>query len=352
MTRDEWQRHLREEYDRAAETLPDLWSRRRRLTHRAEAVLFGRRVRLNADDDGILAALEEALPAYSQAAEVAQAPMVIDVAVDPGGSGPPLADDLETTFSGRGRWGCLRAGEHGVAWIDFESRTARAVVAPALAARPDILRARLLDTMLLNLLIADGVGMLHASCLLAADTALLVVGDHGAGKTTTSLRAVESGRFQLLTDSMVFVDEIDSGPRLFGFPVGRLKLRQDVADAFRARVDDAPALRPERVRDETKHVLDLAAWRPDAVHRDASTPSRIRLCLLGRSGEAPTSVEPATVDDVRTTVIANSLFHDDSVGWSANLERLALVLGTARCVRLHAGTDPGGVVEALSALAE
>jgi hypothetical protein len=168
----------------------------------------------------LVEALTQALPAYSRGLPATVPPIKIEAAVataalDRG----PLPEDLAAAFVGRGTWATIDVGGFGHAWIDLERLEGRIVLHPRLAERPDLVRSRLLDTVLLNLLIASGFGMLHATCLLRGGTALLVLGDHGSGKTTTALHAIESGRFDLVTDSMVFVDADPTGrPQLHGFP--------------------------------------------------------------------------------------------------------------------------------------
>ena len=130
-----------------------------------------------------------------------------------------------------------------------------------------------------------------------------------------------------------------------------MKLRDDVARAFQERVANPPRLEPERVRHETKHVLDLAVWAPDRVRPEAVIPDRTCLCLLQRTGKAATTMRHATGAEVAAATIANSLFYDSEATWRRNVDRIAHLLRDAECIHLEAGTDTQGLVAVLQDLA-
>jgi hypothetical protein len=347
---------LYERYLSRSEHVEDFWGRRGGLPLTAEVTRFGRAFRLRADHAGFVEALAHTASKYSQAEPTPGSEFTLEAAVaegspDPGSLPPDVAPYL--SYTGRGRWLCVAVGAWGTAHVDLPERRARIVVHPSLAEDPAVLGDRLLDTVVLNLLIGSGMGMLHASCLVSGHSTMLLLGDHNTGKTTTSLRAVQSGAFDLLTDSMVFIDRTESGaPRLHGFPVGRLKLRADVAEAFAASGGiEAGQLRTELVRAETKRVLDLRRYAPDRMRVDAVVPSSIELCLLRRNGAESSLLRPATGAEVADAVVTNSLYYDTPEAWRPNAGQVAGVLEICRCHHLEAGTQVDHLIALLRELA-
>lgn len=347
-------RRLRGGFRTQSERIADPWGRRHPPQLEATQPLFGQPLSLRANDARVLAAFAACRDRYSLAPATGAPPLEVVALVSASDPDPgPAPDDLERTWAGAGRWLWVQAGAWGGAYLDLDRGAARLVVHPRLAERGDLLGG-LLDTVLLNLAIGAGFGMLHASCLARGSAAVLVLGDHNAGKSTTSLRLLRAGGFLLLTDSMVFVDADAGGrPRLHGFPVGRIKLRGDVAAALCGQVPAAAAcLAPERVRDETKHVLDLTRFAPERIRWEAFVPDAVHLCLLRRGSAATTTLSPATGEQVAAAVVDNSLYYDAPEAWEANAARLGVLLAVCACHHLEAGTDAGAMCRALIALVD
>jgi hypothetical protein len=331
-------------YNRHAASLDDFWSRRTSApAHVREFAVCGRRVRLAANHAGVLAAADLAAPLYSTAPEVAEPPFDVQFIVQPAPAAPPPApDDLvrHVLYAGDGDRLALQAGAWGHAQIDRPTARALAVLTPEWAARPDLVAQCLLHTILLNLLIARGLGLLHATCVVQGGHALLLLAPHNVGKSTTALRLALAG-YPLMTDSMVYVEPRPQGLRLLGYPVGRVKLRADVLDEFpqlRAR------LTAEQIRDETKFVVDLQALDPALVCAAAVEPARVSVCLLDRADRDETRVEPLGTDELWDAVMINSLYADTRDVWRRNLEALAPLVARAQAHRLVLGWEPAGVV--------
>jgi hypothetical protein len=186
--------------------------------------------------------------------------------------------------------------------------------------------------------------MLHATGLVVGDRALLLMAPHNTGKSTTALRLVLAG-YRLLSDSHIYAAQYHDGLLLTGFPVGRIKLRQDMAAEFPQL---QPLLTPEAARDETKYVVDLRRLLPERVCAEAVYPARLDLCLLSRSNMAASRLTPAHRAEIEEAVMLNSLHYDPDEVWTRNLAILELLLDRCQLHRLSVGSDPAGIVAAVS----
>jgi hypothetical protein len=358
--------------------LEDFWGRRQnRPLYSREFTVFGHPVRLASNVQEVLLSADFALPLYSVAPEKETPPFVIQLIARPvlskaEGSEPaalvlseglerrsrasrerekvtgPLPENLfdQIEYTGHGDWLAMRLGPWGFCHVDLAGKRALAVLAADLAEQPAMVSRYLLNTILTNFLIASGYGFLHATGLLQGRRALLLMAPHNGGKSTTALRLALAG-YTLLSDSMIFVGGRGAAVRLYGFPVGRIKLRPDV-------VADFPQLKPlledEPVRGEIKYAADLRRLDPDLVHESAVEPSDICLCLLTRSDDSVTHIRPAALPAVMETVMANSLFYDEADVWEKNLARIRPLVEQARCYHLAAGSEPAGLVATINNL--
>lgn len=336
-------------YEAQREQIEDFWGRRaNRCDLCREEVVWGRRVRLCSNDVQALKALEPCLPLYSQAQSVDRSPFEIQMVVSGDAEvGPPpeaLMDHIR--YTGQADWLDMGLGNWGHVFVDLAQGQARLVIDRSLVARPDLLAQCAMNTVLTNLFIGDGYAMLHASCLMRGDHALLLMAPHNTGKSTTALRLVLDG-YQLLSDSMVFLSPYSANVELLGFSVGRIKVRPDMIAVFAQFAD---ALQMEHVRAEIKYALDLARHDPSLVHRRAAQPRRITLCLLRQSGCAETYWESASPDEVAEATILNSLYHDTPAVWQANLALIARFLERARCFHLAIGSETQGILDGVAQL--
>jgi hypothetical protein len=231
--------------------------------------------------------------------------------------------------------------------VALARRQATLVLTPELAGRPDLLSRCLLNTVLLNLCLGNGDGMLHASCLEREGRGLLLLAPHNTGKSTTALRLVQHG-FRLVSDSMIHILPGGDRPVLAGFPVGRIKLRGDMLAHF-------PRLRhrleTEQVRDETKFALDLRSMMPRRVLDSAFSPAKIAFCLLSRNdGEDQTSWSVAGTEAVWAAIMANSIFYDTPQVWGNNLAQIERVLANSQCYHLRIGRNQAGIIAAVEEL--
>jgi hypothetical protein len=251
-------------------------------------------------------------------------------------------------YTGGEDWLAIQLGAWGHCQVDLTAGRALAVLAPALAAEPEVVSRCLLNTLLNNLLTARGLSMLHATSLVRGAQVLLLIAPHGTGKSTTALRLALSG-YPLMSDSQVYVSAAPEGLLLTGFPVGRVKLRRDM-------LQDFPQLRellePEEVRGETKFTLDLRRVDPALVRETAVAPERVELCLLTRHNAAATTLRPATRAEVLDVLMQNSLHYDRAEAWRPNVAGMGRLVDVANWHHLVVGTEPESMLNTISLVME
>jgi hypothetical protein len=337
-------------YQEYAAQLEDFWFRRQAVPCcQRDFRIMGRAVQLMSNEEEVLTAVDHTIPHYSTVTPLNHSPWMIQIVVQPAPHAPGTApDDLmqRIVYTGDDQWLLLHLSHWGQAHIDLAAGRATAVLTPELARRPDLVSQCLLHTILLNFLIASGWGMLHASCLVQAERVLLMLAPHNTGKSTTALRLALSG-YALLTDSMVFVNSEMGRLQLLGYPVGRIKLRQDaVAQFLRLR----PYSTQEVVRQETKYSLDLRSVAEASVVETAVSPTQITLCLLTRHDRPETTIRSAELSAVWEAVMLNSLYYDTQAVWESNLIQLERVVAQADAYHLTIGTDEVELLSAINSL--
>lgn len=337
-------------YQQHQHNLEDFWGRRENdPVYQRHDRLFGRPLIVRSNAEPILQAVDYSLPLYSSGPPVDVAPFEITITIRP--SPLPVGQPPSNLFAinhyvGFENWLSIQIGAWGNCHIDLKRGTAQVVLTPELAAQPEIVSRGLLNTIFNNLLTGSGFCMLHCTGLLRNNRLLLLMAPHNTGKSTTALRLVMSG-LQLVSDSQIYVSPDHEALHLFGFPVGKGKLRRDMVPHF-------PKLQPhliaEPVRDETKYALDLRTLNPDWVRDEAIVPTQIDLCLLTRSGEQKTFLKSAEMDDIWPAVVENSVFYDSATAWVTNLKQAARVVNQATHWHLSVGTDPDHILRTVSTL--
>lgn len=354
-------------YNRYESYLEDFWGRRdNELRFRRTFSIFGCPVELSSNDKQVLAVVDHSAPLYSTAPPV-ERPVsekrVSPIGVETSGNdrgvfhirfvvrppahdpGPPPEHPFEhIQYTGEGSWINLLFGAWGNIYADLRAGIATAVITPQLAARPDLISRGLLNTLLNNYLTTNGFAMFHATGLVRNGRLMMLMAPHNSGKSTTALRLTLSGKFQLLSDSQIYVTNTARGLQLTGFPVGRGKLRRDMLSHF---PEIHPLLTPEQVRDETKYVLDLHQLNPSLVCHHAVYPTHIDLCLLKRIGQPETFIQEATFEETWEVIMLNSLHYDNSDVWEENLRLIEPLVKRARLFHLEIGTEGDGIVEAI-----
>ncbi len=297
----------------------------------------------------LLASADYAIPLYSVAPTIEPSPFVIHLVVRPmavpSRSIPAnLFDHIQ--YTGFGDWLTMHLGPLGLCQVNLASKRAWIILASELADRPELVSRYLLNTILTNFLIASGYGFLHATGLLKGQKVLLLMAPHNAGKSTMALHLTLAG-YSLLSDSMILIGRQGTTEQLYGFPVGRLKLRSDM-------IADFPQLEhlleTEPARGEIKYAIDLRNFDPGLVQESVVQPTRVCLCLLSRSDTTKSHLRPAKLHEVMNSVMANSLFYDTEEVWKQNLAFIRLLVEKAHYHHLEVGSAPTRLVTVVDAL--
>ena len=342
---------LKNLYDRYESRLEDFWGRRENdLRFKRGFRIFGCPVELSSNREEVLESADISAVLYSGAPGRERQPFRLRFVVRPaaGDAGPPPEDPFDhVRYTGAGDWIHLGYGPWGSAFADLRSGEAVAVLSAELAARPDLISRGLLNTLLNNYLTRNGFAMLHATGLVRGRGVLMLMAPHNSGKSTTALRLTLSRHFKMLSDSQIYLSDTNGGLFLAGFPVGRGKLRQDMLPEF---PELQPLITPERVREETKYVLDLRELDPSLVHDQAVFPEGIDLCLLRPNGKHDSAIRPASLEEAWEAVMLNSLHFDYREIWEENLRLVESLVSLARLYHLEIGTDGAGIVETVRSI--
>ena len=330
--------------------LEDFWGRRdNRGTYTTEFRLFGHLVRMSSNQAGVLAAGDFSRQQYSIAQDTNDVPFSIQLvvraaSVDPG----PVPENLDKfiLYSADEDWLNLHAGGWANCFVELAQRRAVIVVTPQLAQRPDLVSRHLLNTVFNNLFTRNGYAMLHTTCLMRDDRVLLLIAPHGSGKSTTALHLNLAG-YGLVSDSQVYVARRNGALQLTGFPVGRIRLRQDMLHEF---PEFRSYLVPEPMRDEIKYLVDLRQLAPHLVCEQAIYPQRVELCLLTRSGNDETHLTPVDRSTIWQAIMLNSLHFDTLAVWERNLALIEPLVERVRCHNLSVGSDVAGILSSVDSL--
>ncbi|HJW90874.1 MAG TPA: hypothetical protein VJ436_09585 [Anaerolineales bacterium] len=339
---------FRDLYRRHQTGLEDFWGRREnRASHVVEFRLFGRRARLSSNQPSVLAAAESLQPLYSQAPDTDEPPFSVQLIVDQPSSDPgPVPGDpgLFLQYTGSDDWLNMHLGKWGNCFAHLAEGWAVAVLAPQLADQPEQVARSLLNTVFTNFFTRHGFAMLHATCLVRENRAVLLMAPHGIGKSTTALRLILQG-YAALSDSMIYLTQRGGQLQLTGFPVGRIKLREDMLAEF---PQVSAFLTPEVVRGETKYSLDLRRFAPGLVCDRAVFPEHIDLCLVQRDHSGKTRLARASPESLYPAIMENSLHYDTQALWERNLAQIERLVEKARCHRLEIGDDAQEILAAVA----
>jgi hypothetical protein len=330
--------------------MEDFWSRRANAPKYEKTVqIFGQPVLFDSNHKTVLEAATLAEQMYSTWNVHGEAVWRIHLTVHdphPLSATPPERLIDRVNYAGAEDWLSIDLREWGHCFVDMKRGEAHALLASTLAGRPQLVCQVLLNTILNNFATRHGFSMLHASALVRDGHILVLQAPHGTGKSTTALRLLLNG-YQLLSDSQIYLAEQDGALWMGGFPIGRIKLREDMLPIFPALAAEAQA---EPVRDETKHRVELTRVDPALTRQDMIQVQRVEFCLLERWDRSESQIEPLSEDKIWPEIMVNSLHYDTLELWNDNLQRVDLLLRKAKLHRLRIGTSEAEILKTVNQL--
>ena len=330
--------------------MEDFWSRRANAPQYEKTIhVFGQPVHFDSNHETVLEAATLAEQMYSAWNTHQETYWRVHLTVhdpDPAPGAPPerLVDHVH--YAGAGDWLSIDLREWGHCFVEMKGGEAHAILSSALAERPQLVCQVSLNTILNNFATRQGFSMLHASALVKDGQILVLQAPHGTGKSTTALRLLLNG-YQLLSDSQIYLAERDGTLWMGGFPIGQIKLRQDMLPLFPSLAAEAQT---EPVRDETKHRVDLTRVDPALTRPEMIRVQRVEFCLLERWDRSESNIEPLSEDELWPEIMVNSLHYDTPELWKENLHRVDLLLRSAKLHRLRIGTTEAEILKTVNQL--
>jgi hypothetical protein len=173
-----------------------------------------------------------------------------------------------------------------------------------------------------------------------------MVAPHNTGKSTTALHLLRAG-YIFLADGMALLRPDGPGFVVGGYPIGEVKLRDDVLALFPNYTGEAV-----RVREQRKTVVNLRAVHGDGLAEALFTPQQIQLCLVERSGSPQTDIAPLSPAEAEPVLAANSVFWDEPSCIAHNTATLQALLESAALYRLRIGTEVNDIIRVINKLGD
>jgi ABC-type cobalamin/Fe3+-siderophores transport system ATPase subunit len=255
----------------------------------------------------------------------------------------PLAFEHQFQTVANGEQGLLHWGRWGSLYADWTRPAAFGFVSSELVQHPTIASRHCLDTFILIALLRQPVGMLHASGLVKDGHVILLIGPHGAGKSTTALRLIRAG-YRLISDTLMFVRLCEERIQLLGYGVGELKLTSEGLTLFPELLQTTPDLSTDGRR---KPIFWLRDLMPACVETAAVYPHTIALCLTQRSHDEHTHLSLLDEDIALYQLTRNTSYLDEVDVMSRNLSVIHQLIQRSRAYMLELGRDVDELVQTL-----
>ena len=178
---------------------------------------------------------------------------------------------------------------------DARRREAIAYVTPALVSDREHFRYTFISGLTMGLLSPLDRQPLHAAALVRAETALLLAGPSGTGKSTLCYAGALNG-FSVLSDDHVNLQRHPC-PRVWGMP-GHLHLPLDAREHFPALAQSRATLLSNGKEKIAINLREMGAEAPLPV------VERAGVCVLTRTGEGPTLMH-LSAEELQTRLLAS-----------------------------------------------
>ena len=136
---------------------------------------------------------------------------------------------------------------------------------------------------------------------------------------------------------MALLRKAGSGFEVGGYPVGEVKLRDDVLEMFPAYQG-----RQVQVREHTKTVVDLRQIHSADLITNTIRPSEISLCFLSRKvkeGKVRPAREVIFPEEAQALLAGNSVYWDEPARLAHNQVILQALVERASLYRVWLGQD-------------
>ncbi len=327
----------------------DFWSRQTNAqTETFEFGPFGIPAVITANQPDALTAARLSANRFSRAvAATTEQPITIRIVVR-SGAAPPIPANLpeHLAYSGVGKWITVSAGEWGHGFANLETREAVIILSPQLAAKTRLISRYFIDHYLLNFILTEWA-MLHASCVFSPDRKRLIVmiAPHNTGKSTTALHLLRAG-YIFLADGMALVRQTGPGFLVGGYPIGEVKLRDDVLAMFPEYGGQSV-----QVREHQKTVVSLRKTHSNQLVETLIMPEAIQLCFVERADTSSSRVANLSVVEVLNLLAENTVFWDEPEQLAHNSRILQKLIRVASLYRLTIGTDVDNIIATMDELA-
>lgn len=331
----------------------DAWHRRETLIqHQTDLNIFGYPFVVRSNSNVVMELAQISARRFSQCPPLPDAPIAqLDLfAIGQADYESLSAEALENQFqtvAADGR-GLIQLGRWGSIYADWRAQSAFGFITPALLQHPTIASRHAIDTFVLVALLRRPLGMLHASGLVKEERAIVLIGPHGVGKSTTALHLIRAG-YRLISDTLIFTRQVDKHMQILGYAVGELKLTPEGRALFPELPQDSPDLSIDGRR---KPIFNLRELMPERVETQAVTPQSVALCLVRRSADEHTRLLPLDEDIMLYQVSGDTSYLDETDVMAQNLAVIDQLIKQSDNFILELGQEPDEIVATLNTITE